>query len=177
MSEAVALPMMLAGTAMDAGGTILGANAEAGVLKRQADQYEVIAKQRRASSQRKAVEEIREGELQQSRVQALTAASGAGASDPSVVDALARMAGKTQYAKDVALYEGETDARSYEEDARSRRQEARNVKAAGRLKAVGKILKTGMSMYDRYGGGSSSSSSGSSVARASSNSIQWMEKG
>jgi hypothetical protein len=136
---------------MSAGGSIIGANAEASSLRSQAAQYEVNAGLARASSQRKAIDVVREGKLQQSRVLALVAASGAGASDPSVVNALARMAGETQYAKDVALYEGDVEGMNYEMQASARRAEARAVKTLGYMKAASTLLSAGSTMADRYG--------------------------
>jgi len=141
------------GGALKAGGTLAAGKAEAGALDDEALQYDAIAKQARATSQRKAIEEVRAGKVQESRVQALVAASGAGATDPSVVDAMARMAGDSQYAKDVALYDGEVDARNNERTASARRGEARAVKQASKISALSTLLSTGSTMFDRYGGG------------------------
>lgn len=150
---AQALPAILfgLGTAAQIGGTIIGANSEAKALKAEAQQLETNAGLARASSQRKAMEEKRQGRIQQSRVLALTAASGAGASDPSVINALANMAGESEYAKNVALYEGETEARGYEAQAAMRRKDAKATKKAGLFSAAGTLLSAGSTMYDRYG--------------------------
>jgi hypothetical protein len=145
--------MMVAGSGMSIAGDLSSASAQSKELRRQATVLEANAGLARASSQRKAIEEVRAGRLQRSRVQALVAASGAGASDPSVVNAMARMAGDEQYARDVALYEGEMEGRDSEEQARSRRIEARNVKRSALFKAAGTALSAGMTMFDRYGGG------------------------
>jgi hypothetical protein len=138
--------MMVAGSGMSIAGDLSSASAQSKELRRQATVLEANAGLARASSQRKAIEEVRAGRLQRSRVQALVAASGAGASDPSVVN-------DEQYARDVALYEGEMEGRDSEEQARSRRIEARNVKRSALFKAAGTALSAGMTMFDRYGGG------------------------
>ena len=149
---AQALPFLfMAGTAMSAGGSIIGANSQAKGLKGAAAQYEAQAGMDRASSQRKAAEEKRQGRIQQSRVLALVAASGAGASDPSVINAMANMEGESEYAKNVALFEGESSARGYEAQAAMRRREAKAVRTAGLMEAAGTVLKSGMTMYDRFG--------------------------
>jgi ABC-type phosphate transport system ATPase subunit len=150
---AQALPFIYAGaTLLSAGGQVSAANAQAGQLKREAVQYEAQASLDRASSQRKAMEEVRQGKLAESRVRALVAASGAGASDPSVINALANMASEAEYAKDVAIYEGEVSARGNERTAEARRAEAKTAKRAGIFNAAGTVLNGALSMYDRFGG-------------------------
>ena len=52
---------------------------------------------------------------------------------------------------DVALYEGEEQARSREMQAISKRKEAGNVKKASLISAAGTLLSSGASLYGKYG--------------------------
>lgn len=151
MGAAAAPIAMVAGTALSAGGSILGANAEARALREQAAQLDAEAMTDRASSQRRMIEEKRQGRLAQSRAVAVAAASGGGADDPSIVNAVADLEGDSEYRALSALYEGETAARSKEAQAAANRRGAKAVKTAGVIKAVGSVLSTGSSMFDRYG--------------------------
>lgn len=144
--------LMIAGKGVEVAGTILGARSEAKALKSEARQLDAKAGLERASSQREALEERRQGRLAQSRTLALAAASGGGASDPTVVNLMADLAGEGEYRALTALYNGEEEARGLEAQATARRKEAKAVKTAGYLKAAGTILNAGSSMADRYGG-------------------------
>lgn len=130
----------IGGTLLDAGGTILGSRSQAKDLKRQANQFDDMAGNTRASSQRAAREERRQARLAASRGLAVAAASGGGASDPTVVNMMADLEGEGEYRALSAMYEGETQARQYEAEAKARRKEAKNVKRAGLLKAGSTIL-------------------------------------
>lgn len=151
MAQAIPAVLAVAGSALSAGGTIIGANAEAKELRRQAAQLEAQAGNDRASAQRAAMEERRKGRFASSRALALAAASGAGADDPSVINALADLEGEGEYRALTAMYEGETEAQGKEAQAKANRRGARATKTAGLIKAGGTILSTGSSMYDRFG--------------------------
>ena len=170
MAQAIPVALMAASTALSAGGTIIGANAEARSLKSEATQLDTQAGQDRASSQRAAIEQRRQARLLQSRAQAVGAASG-GASDPTVVNIISRLAGEGQYRALTALYEGEEMARSKEMQARARRQEAKNTKRAGYISAAGQVLGGASSIYSRFGGGGPS---GSSSGGSSRNAPYWV---
>ena len=77
----------------------------------EARQYEQQAVQQEAAAQRAAAEQRRQSSIQQSRAIAVAAASGAGATDPSVVTHVSRMAGMGRYNSNLALYQGEEAAR------------------------------------------------------------------
>lgn len=153
MAHAIPLALLAAGTAISAGGSIIGANSEAKELRSQADQLDANAGLERASSQRAAIDERRQARLVASRGLALAAASGGGADDPSVVNALAGIEGEGEYRALTALYNGDQSAAGMEADAAAKRRGAKSVKTAGLIKAAGSILSTGASVYDRYGGG------------------------
>lgn len=150
MAQAIPLALMAASTALQAGGTIIGSSAQSRELKYEAAQLDQQAGQERASSQRGAMEQRRQARLLQSRALARAAATG-GASDPTVVNILARLEGEGEYRALTALYEGEERARSAEMQAKARRKEAKNVKRAGLIHAGGQILQAGSTMYGRYG--------------------------
>lgn len=155
MAQAILPAMMVAGAAVSAGGTILGAKSEAKELRREAAQLEANAGQERAASQRTAIEERRQGRLAASRALAIAAASGGGADDPTVVNAIADLEGDGEYRALTALYEGNVAGDDLERQAQARRREAKGVKRAGLIKGIGTILGAGATLYDRYGGGGS----------------------
>lgn len=136
----LALPAAVAGTLLSASGTILGSRSEAKALNSQARQYDDMAGNTRATSQRSAREERRQARLASSRGLAVAAASGGGASDPTVVNMMADLEGEGEYRALSAMYEGETQARQYEAEAQARRKEAKNVKRAGLIKGMSTIL-------------------------------------
>lgn len=105
-----------------------------------------------AASQRQALEEKRQAGLVASRALAVASASGAGVSDPTMVNLLAKNRGEGVYRANVALYE-----------AAERSRQMRLAAAAGvstydpsgayNLAALGKGLGGAMSLYAKYGGG------------------------
>lgn len=151
MAQAIPIGLAVAGSALSAGGTILGSNAEAKALRREAAQLEVNAGLERASSQRRMIEEKRSATLANSRALALAAASGASADDPTIVNLMAGIEGEGEYRALTALYEGETQAQGMEDQARQNRVAAKATKKAGMIKAAGTILSAGSSIYDRFG--------------------------
>lgn len=151
MAQAIPAVLMAAGAGLQAGGTIIGANAEARELRRQAAQLEAAAGQDRASSQRAAIDERRKGRYAGSRAMALAAASGGGADDPNVVNTIADIEGESEYRALTALYEGETEAQGKEAQAKANRRGARATKTAGLLNAAGSILSAGSTLAGKYG--------------------------
>lgn len=151
MAQAIPIGLLVAGAALSAGGSIIGANSEAKEMRLQADQLDAQAGLERATSQRKAMEERRQGRLASSRTLALAAASGGGADDPSVVNTMADIAGEGEYRALTALYEGDESASSMEAEAAAKRRGAKSVKTAGAIKAAGSIISAGSTLYNRYG--------------------------
>ena len=135
-----------------AGGTLLqGAQA-----KQQGDaeavQLNYIAGQSRAASQREAAERRRSSRYAQSRVQALAAASGAGASDPTVVNLISELAGEGEYGALAAMYEGEDRAGGLELAGRASRRQGDAAMSASVVQAGSTLLGGASSWYDKYGG-------------------------
>ncbi|MBO9380022.1 hypothetical protein GG804_24960 [Sphingomonas histidinilytica] len=147
MAEALAI----GGAALSAGGSIFGGIQKSKALKSEARQLEENAGLERAMSQREAMEERRQARLLSSRALAVAAASGGGADDPSIVDAIADIEGEGAYRSAAALYSGESDAQALEAQARARRKGAKSAKIAGFIDGAGSILSAGSSMFDRFG--------------------------
>jgi hypothetical protein len=139
------------GALMNAQGTLAAGNttreaayADAAGMERQAGQV-------RAQSQRTAAEDKRQGRLVQSRVQALAAASGAGAQDPTVLDIQGNIEQDSEYRALSDMYAGDTQAQSLEDNARVTRKYGRNIQKASRTAATGTLLETGATLWDKYG--------------------------
>ncbi len=82
--------------------------------ERAAEAKEQRAGQERAVSQREAIEQRRRGKFVESRVQAISAASGAGALDPTIIGILGDIGRETDIRAESALFEGEEAARGLE---------------------------------------------------------------
>jgi hypothetical protein len=131
----------------------------------EAQQMEQNAITEIATSQRLAGEERRRADITESRALALAAASGGGASDPTVVKIISELAGEGSYRSAIALYEGEERARQMRIGAQARRIEgqyglegglassrAYQTMATGSLlTGAGKIAMT-PTLFQKYGG-------------------------
>lgn len=148
-----------------------------------AAQMERNAGQARAAAQLEAAEQERQGRLMASRALAVAAGSGAGASDPTVLNIISRNAAETAYRRSVALYQGETRAAGMEDQATATRMQgdinagvARSEAAAQTLGA-GATLMTSMaknaSLYQRFAGGGPRQA-GTSDAPSSSSVLGWL---
>lgn len=136
-----------------AAGTLLQGSSAKGEARSEALQLEQQAGQDRASAQRAAIEQRRSARYMQSRVQALAAASGAGASDPTVVNLQNSIDAEGEYAALTAMYEGEDVARSKEFAASVARKQGSAAATASYLKAGSTLLSGASSWYDKYGAG------------------------
>lgn len=123
----------------------------------QAAQQEQAAGQEQAAAQRRALDETRRARLIASRALALTGASGAGASDPTIVNLLADLKGEGAYRSSVALYGGEERARllrqgalTSEMEGQVAQQEAGMRSSAYRMSAVGSLASGTSSLYAKY---------------------------
>lgn len=148
----LALPLMIVGTLVQAAGTIAQGNAANAQAKYEAKQLEQRAGQERAAAQREAIEKRRRSTLIQSRQQALAAASGAGATDPTVVDLIADTEAEGEYQALGQLFLGEERARGAEGQAAARRMEGRLAKRASRFGALSTIASgVGGTLLQKYG--------------------------
>lgn len=168
MAEALAI----AAAAVSTVGTLAGAGSQAAAAESegkaqkamaeyQARQLRYKAGQERASSQKQAINERRRARLAGSRARAVAAASGGGASDPTVMDILATLRGEGEYNAQSALYEGEESARGLEAQASAAEASgdyasaaaayrAKATRRAGYMSAAGNLLSSGASFYSKY---------------------------
>jgi hypothetical protein len=113
------------------------------------------AGQARASAQRQALDERHNADLAGSRAQAAAAASGAGATDPTVVNIQGDIAKEGEYRYGMALYNGEEYARGLEGQANAKRASAKAAQFAGYMNAASTVLsaggKHGQTLLDKYG--------------------------
>lgn len=133
----------------------------------EAAQMNQAAGQARAASQRDAEEQRRQTALVQSRALALSAASGAGTTDPSVVNLIGDIAGQGAYRAGVALYQGDEKARQLEMGASSKLYEGEVALVTGKNKAraytiqgITGAIGSASSMFGKYGGGGPGALSG-----------------
>lgn len=129
-----------AGTLLSTLGSISQGKSASVAAKYEAEQLEQKAGQERAASQRKAIEMRRRAGIAESRALALAAASGGGASDPTITNLMAGIAGEGELAAQTAIYEGEERARGAEMGAEAKRYEGKSAKRAGYLSAGATLL-------------------------------------
>lgn len=129
----------------------------------QADQLREQAGDAIATAQRRAWSEDRAARYLQSETLARAAASGGGASDPTVINIIAKQAEEGAYRQQVALYEGNSRARGLVRQAQAREFEgasqlasAQGAERASYLQAgtslIGSLARDS-SLYQRFGGG------------------------
>lgn len=156
----------VAGILASVGGTIVSAAGAQyqGEAQQQALNYEARLKERKASEEmavgeRKAAEKTREATLFNSRQQAVAAASGAGATDPTVLELMGNATKEGALNAGYAMYQGQAAADDLNMSAGVDRISGNNARKAGNITAVGNIL-TGISTFgSKYGGGGFGSAS------------------
>lgn len=128
----------------------------------EARQADYLAGQAKAVSQREAYGQRQAAALLASKALANAAASGAGASDPTVVDLISQIYSEGAYRSALAMYEGEEQARSYTVAAQARRlggqsaagaaiAEGGSIARASNLSMFSTLLRGGSSLLDQYG--------------------------
>ena len=122
----------------------VAARHRAALAERAAEAKEQAAGQERAVSQRAAIEQRRQGGFVESRVQAIAAASGAGALDPTIVGILGDIGIETDLRAETALFEGEEAARGLEFGA-----DIDRAGGAGELFAADAAIRAGRSARNR----------------------------
>jgi hypothetical protein len=149
---AAAVPYIsAAGTILSTVSSISGGRSDDAAARFQAKQMEQQAGQERAASQREAIEERRKARFAESRALAVSAASGAGASDPTVLDIMGDLESEGEYRALTALFNGEERARGLEMGASAKRYEGATAKRSGYMKAGSTILGGGYSLLEKYG--------------------------
>lgn len=135
--------------------TTAAAVQQAGARKKQ---MEAVARAREeeanaaaAESQREAAIERKKARNLSSRARAVAAASGAGVSDPTVVNQLTEIEAAGELNALNAMYSGNTAARGYRQGAAIARNEADAAQTAGYLGAASTALDGANSWYEKYG--------------------------
>jgi len=159
--------MAVAGAVSSIAGGFSAANAAKTAAQRQkteaefeAEQMTQAAGQAIATSQRDAIEQRRQARLLQSRAIAISGASGASVTDPTVLNLIGDIAGQGSYRAAVALYQGEDKARQLNMAADAKRYEGdvaletgRNKAKAYQIQGVTGALGSASTMFGRFGGG------------------------
>lgn len=123
------------GSVVSGVGTIAAGVAQNNAAKFEAAQMEQKAKEEVAASQRDAIAKRREGEILNSRAQALAAASGGGAGTdaPTIVKLMGQTAGEADYNAQTAMYGGYSRAAGLRDSAKARR-------ASGKASLLGSVI-------------------------------------
>jgi hypothetical protein len=155
-SGGAAAELSILGGALQAAGSLQQGMDTQQAKQYQADQLRQNGGQAQASAQRTAADIDRQTSLLVSRALAVAAASGGGASDPTVVNMIAQDAAVGAYRKAVALYNGDEANRASQMKADSLEYEGKSAKVGGLL-ASGTSLLSGASkaasLYQKFGAG------------------------
>lgn len=146
----LALAASIAGGGVSAIGTIASGNAARDAAYFKAAQEDQQANEARAVSQRQAEENRRRAGLATSRIQALSAASGGGASDQSILKLSGDVAGRGEYQALSDLYTGENRARGLEDAAMADRMTGDAQASASKFKAFGTLLSSAGGIYEKF---------------------------
>lgn len=150
---AAALPYITAAsTVLTTAAAIQQAQARKTEMEAVARAREEEANAAAAESQREAAIERRKARNLSSRARAVAAASGAGVSDPTVVNQLTDIETQGEMNALNAMYAGATGARSLRRGAAIARSEADAAETAGYLGAASTALDGATSWADKYGG-------------------------
>jgi hypothetical protein len=131
----------------------------------QAIQQERDANQVQVASQHEAALRRRQVKLLTSRARAVTGASGAGVTDPTVNKLVTEIEAAGEADALTALWEGDYTARALRLGATSKLTEARVLKAAGYASSATTALAGGLSFYEKYGLGQSARGMGTAFGR------------
>lgn len=139
----------LAGTALQAAGTIKAGNEAEDRFEYEAKVKQQRADEARAAGQRAAMARQREGELVMSRQRAYAAAQGGGA-DASVIDIMADTASEVDLGVKTEMFKGEQQGRGYDDAAKISLTNARNAASSSKWAAAGTLFGGVTSMYSRF---------------------------
>lgn len=138
----------------------------------QAAQMRVNATQAEAQGQVASLEEMRKSRLVQSRALALAAASGGGASDPTVIHLISNLAAEGELARRTQIYNGNERARALRNQAIATEYEgltqqyaginaenaanasADAISTAGKWQVASTLVSGASSLYGRFSGSS-----------------------
>lgn len=142
--------LAIAGTGLSVISRIQQGRYEEAALNMQARNEEAQGKEELAASQREAQEKRRESQLAQSRAIAIAAGSGAGVTNPTVVDILEDTAERGEYLAQTSLYGGKSRKAGYDDKAAASRFRGKQAKSGSIFDAIA----TGVSGFNKaYGYG------------------------
>lgn len=130
----------LAGTVVSMQGARAAGAEQQKAKEFQAAQQEQQAQESRAAAQRQALERQRQTDLAKSTLQARAAASGAGATDETVLNLGEDLSGRGEYQRLMDIYTGENRARGYEDAAMASRMTGQAERQAANTRATGTLL-------------------------------------
>lgn len=200
LSDLFAPSLQIGSTILTAGSQLAKGQAAKTVAARrqvsdeyEAQQLEAEAQQSRSIAMRSAQDQTLSTEMVNSTALARAAASGAGASDPTVMNVIARTAGAGAYRAAVQMYEGEAQARLDTMKAQALRYEGAtgvsDANTAATFAGVGAAATAlsgaakGMSMFGKYWSGPTARGSAAttmptaSVATGRSGGSGWLDAG
>lgn len=141
--------LAIVGSLVGAVGSVISGVVANNQASAQASALDVKAGEERAASQREAISRAKEATYMQSKGQAIAAASGGGAADPTVDKLMADLGAQGVYQSGVALYEGETAARGDEFQAKLLKQQGKQALFSSFINASGSVL-NGFSNFSSY---------------------------
>lgn len=167
IGKALMTGLAVAGTVAQVAGSVVQGRAQrrAGIAAQEAANYEAdqlddAAGEELAAGQREGFEIDRQTDLLGSRQQAVAAASGAGATDPNVTDAMADVEREGGYRRNIALYGAIQRGRGLRAQAEATRRSGQAARTGSRYAAAGTILggigsaaANASSFYFQYGAG------------------------
>lgn len=139
------------GTGIQVLGTIQAGNDANARAQYEAKQQEMQADEAVAASQRDAAAEHRQGQQLLSQQRAAIAGSGGSLTDPSVIDLMGDTAAEANLAARTRMYQGDQQARGYNDAAKASRISGRNARTASLISAAGGLFSGVSSMYSRFG--------------------------
>jgi hypothetical protein len=121
--------------------------------KAQSKAFKAEANAEKVRGQHAAVEERRQARFAQSRALAVAAASGAGASDPTVMNTIGDLEAEGEYRALTSLFNGEQRARSQTMQANIARSEGRAGSVSALMQGGATLLNNGMvtDWLEKYG--------------------------
>lgn len=150
---ASALPYIAAAsTVLTTAAAYQQARSQKASLETQAREREAEANATQAEAQREAIIERRKAKNLMSRARAVAGASGAGVSDPTVVNQLTDIETQGEVNALNALWAGDTTASALRRGAAVARNEGRAAQTAGYFDAASTAIGGGTSWWEKYGG-------------------------
>lgn len=149
---AAALPYIsAASTALAVNSQIEQGKQQAAQAELQAVEHERDANAEQARAQREAAIERRKARNLMSRARAVAAASGGGASEPTVDNLLTDIATQGEMNALNAMWSGDTTAQTLRTGAQVARRTGRAARSAGNLRAASTLFSGATDWYSKYG--------------------------